>query len=81
MGHACKAIQSALAGHLHFSLVLDQVEVCFQQAGKSVWRWGYHPSTPEEVHSASSPAGVSMELSLLAGPVGIAGDWIIFDGR
>lgn len=42
---------------------------------------GYHPSASEEVHSASSPAGVSMEFSLLAGPVGKAGDWIIFDGR
>lgn len=64
-----------MASHL-LSLMLDRVEVCFQQAGE-----GYHPSAPEEVHSASLPAGVSVEFSLLAGPVGKAGDWIIFDGR
>lgn len=36
-------------------------------------------SAPEEVQSASSPAGVSVEFSLLAGPVGKTGDQIIFD--
>lgn len=36
-------------------------------------------SAPEEVQSASSPAGVSVEFSLLAGPVGKTGDQIIFN--
>lgn len=45
----------------------------FPQAGESGWRGA--PSMramPEEVHSASSPAGVSVEFSLLAGPEGKA---------
>lgn len=32
------------------------------------------PSAPEDVQSTSSPAGVSVESSLLAGPVGKTGD-------
>lgn len=49
------------------------------QAGESGCRGV--PSASKEAQSASSPAGVSVEFSLLAGPVGKTGDWIIFDRR